>query len=223
MPNTIEKCAECGLRTDFCKKGVIKKYRRRISEKPEKFLIARKFTILLQSIDGDWPHSISKSDSLFMFLSRLRFGLSIAKILHLFQLKKNTIYVGLTHLSRGEIQIKYTSELSQKLLQVNEENIITVWDATYVYIEKSSNYSFQKKSFSSHKGRNLVKIMLLCDIYVVDRGFRDCMEFLKELGMDVFMPLFLNVGKQHITKESNESRIITKNRKKKENAKFAKF
>lgn len=174
----------------------------------------------------------------------------------------------------GEIQIKYTSELSKKLFQVAEENIITVWDATYVYIEKSSNYSFQKKSFSSHKGlffdfkipqiinynifykgRNLVKIMLLVttkghiiacfgpyladgknndarilihqfsknkddfsnffkqsDIFVVDRGFRDCVEFLKDLGMDVFMPHFLYVGKQHTTKESNESRIITKNR-----------
>ncbi|RNA39743.1 hypothetical protein BpHYR1_018807 [Brachionus plicatilis] len=33
MPKTIEKCAECGLRTDFCKRGVIKKYRRRIKRK----------------------------------------------------------------------------------------------------------------------------------------------------------------------------------------------
>ncbi|RNA10354.1 hypothetical protein BpHYR1_036333 [Brachionus plicatilis] len=33
MPKTIEKCDECGLRTDFCKKGVIKKYRRRITRK----------------------------------------------------------------------------------------------------------------------------------------------------------------------------------------------
>ena len=42
MPKTIDKCAECGLRTDFCKKGVIKKYRRRISEKLKKYFIARK-------------------------------------------------------------------------------------------------------------------------------------------------------------------------------------
>ena len=50
-----------------------------------------------------------------------------------------------------------------------------------------------------------------CDIFVVDRGFRDCVEFLKKLGMDVFKPHFLYVGKQHNIKESNESRI-TKNR-----------
>lgn len=53
---------------------------------------------------------------------------------------------------KGEIKIKHTTELSQKLLSCEEENLITVWDATYVYIEKSSNYNFQKKSFSVYKG-----------------------------------------------------------------------
>lgn len=38
------------------------------------------FSILLQSIDGDWPYSISKRDSLFMFLARLRLGIKKDKI-----------------------------------------------------------------------------------------------------------------------------------------------
>ncbi|RNA39738.1 vacuolar sorting-associated 13c [Brachionus plicatilis] len=126
------------------------------------------FCILLQSIDGDWPYSISKRDTLFMFLARLRLGLSIAKILYLFQFKKTQYKAvtrlisfirerliknfvpknfGLTHLSRGEIQIKYTSELSKKLLQVKEENIITVWDATYElrFVESENSALVSKK------------------------------------------------------------------------------
>lgn len=50
------------------------------------------------------------------------------------------------------------------------------------------------------------------DIFVVDRGFRDCVEFLEALGIDVFMPNFLYIGKQHTTQEANNSRIVTKNR-----------
>jgi hypothetical protein len=41
--------------------------------------------------------------------------------------------------------------MSKILYGLKEENVVTVWDATYVYIEKSTNYLFQKKSFSMHK------------------------------------------------------------------------
>ncbi|RMZ99792.1 vacuolar sorting-associated 13c, partial [Brachionus plicatilis] len=130
------------------------------------------FGILLRTIECNWPYQISKSDSLFMYLARLRLGLSIKKILHLFEFEQTQystitrmisiirerllecfvpLNIGLNHVSRGEIKIKHTTELSQKLLSCEEENLITVWDATYVYIEKSSNYNFQKKSFSVYK------------------------------------------------------------------------
>lgn len=103
-------------------------------------------------------------------------------------------------------------------------------DGTYVYIEKSSNYSYQKKTYSLHKYRNLVKAFLIVccdghiidvlgpypattsdanilihefnepnaplrqyfkegDVFILDRGFRDCIPLLKSLNYSVYYPL----------------------------------
>lgn len=52
-----------------------------------------------------------------------------------------------------------TTPLSQKLYNAAESAVVT-FDATYVFTIKSSNYEFQKKSYSVQFGRNLVKFML---------------------------------------------------------------
>ncbi len=139
------------------------------------------------------------------------------------------------------------------MLGLDDSAIVVIWDATYVYIQKSSNYNFQRCSFSMHKGRNLVKMMIVVsstghivecygpyftnggnndasiiidqfeqhkintknffkenDAFVVDRGFRDCVDFLAELGFNVYMPNFLYNGSQHSDMEANNSRLITK-------------
>lgn len=47
------------------------------------------------------------------------------------------------------------------------------------------------------------------DILIVDRGFRDAVDFLEE-GFNVKMPFYLKKGsKQHSTEEANLSRLIT--------------
>ena len=49
------------------------------------------------------------------------------------------------------------------------------------------------------------------DLFVVDRGFRDAVDFLEEAGFRVQMPCYLSKGtKQHSTKEANTSRLVTK-------------
>ena len=51
------------------------------------------------------------------------------------------------------------------------------------------------------------------DILVLDRGYRDVVDYIKSLGFDVAMPHYLKKGaKQHTTLESNESRMVTKAR-----------
>lgn len=45
---------------------------------------------------------------------------------------------------------------------------------------------------------------------MVDRGFRDSVGVMQSLGLDVFMPPFLNQRRQLSTEESNQSRCITK-------------
>lgn len=49
------------------------------------------------------------------------------------------------------------------------------------------------------------------DAFVVDRGFRDAVDFLEEAGFHVKIPCYLPKGaKQHSTEEANMSRLITK-------------
>ena len=49
------------------------------------------------------------------------------------------------------------------------------------------------------------------DLFIVDRGFRDCKEFLKELGFFVEMPALMNKKeKQLSTLLANKTRIVTK-------------
>ncbi|VDI08019.1 Hypothetical predicted protein [Mytilus galloprovincialis] len=49
------------------------------------------------------------------------------------------------------------------------------------------------------------------DILIVDRGFRDSLDLLNELGIKSEMPSFLGRGeKQHSVEESNTTRLVTK-------------
>jgi len=188
---------------------------------------------------------VTLKDSLFFYLARLRLGLSIKKLVALIPIcTKSQAYrlvekirviliekfvnkhLGFDHITRGEINIRHTTTLSKELFDSNEESVILVWDGTYVYIEKSSNYSFGKHTYSQHKNLHLLKMMMCTtttgyivetfgpylanganndanimkdifddenhirkffkmeDIFIVDRGFRDSLDFLNSLGVE---------------------------------------
>lgn len=49
------------------------------------------------------------------------------------------------------------------------------------------------------------------DIFIVDRGFRDALPLLEDLGIQAEMPRFLEKGqKQMSTSDANKSRLVTK-------------
>ena len=49
------------------------------------------------------------------------------------------------------------------------------------------------------------------DIFIVDRGFRDALPLLEDLGIQAEMPRFLEKGqKQMSTSDANMSRLVTK-------------
>lgn len=49
------------------------------------------------------------------------------------------------------------------------------------------------------------------DIFIVDRGFRDALPLLDDLGIQAEMPKFLEAGqKQMSTEDANMSRLVTK-------------
>lgn len=163
--------------------------------------------------------------------------------------------VGFNHIKRLDIIQKHTRTLAQTLLcSVAESPAILVLDGTYIYIQKSNQFQFQRKSYSMHKHRPLLNAMVVVsttgyivsilgpyysdcknndsailkhmiwnnveeikkwiqedDIFVVDRGFRDSLDMLENIGMKAKMPHFLSKGqKQHSTSEANATRLVTK-------------
>lgn len=143
-------------------------------------LTIRQFFNLFNSIKEKWQHSFNLKNILFLYLVRLRHGISISKTINIFPLlNERTIYdqfkklriflvnnfvasnLGINNITREEMNTKYTKSISKKLYNADDDSIVTVWDGTYVYIEKSSNYKFQKETYSLHKGRNLVKMMMV--------------------------------------------------------------
>ncbi|KOB71319.1 Vacuolar protein sorting-associated protein 13C [Operophtera brumata] len=54
-------------------------------------------------------------------------------------------------------------------MKVGAEEAIVICDATYIFIQKSSNFSFQKDTYSLHKYRNLLKpfLFVTCDGHIV--------------------------------------------------------
>uniref|UniRef100_K1RG30 Uncharacterized protein n=1 Tax=Magallana gigas TaxID=29159 RepID=K1RG30_MAGGI len=72
--------------------------------------------------------------------------------------------LGFGHISREDVIAKHTRLLAQELFSSGLAKSIPallVLDGTYIYIQKSTNFSFSRRSFSLHKHRPLVKPMMV--------------------------------------------------------------
>jgi len=69
-------------------------------------------------------------------------------------------------LSREKV-LENTSGMAKALFGNDDNPVITIWDGTYIYIQKSSDYTLQRQTYSSHKFRNLMKPM----VAVTTNGF----------------------------------------------------
>ncbi|XP_048755757.2 uncharacterized protein LOC125666612 [Ostrea edulis] len=142
--------------------------------------------------------------------------------------------LGFAHITREEVINGHTRHLAQTLFGNIEKNqAILVLDGTYIYTAKSNNFHYQRRSYSMHKRRPLVKPMVIVtttgyfvsilgpyladsknndasilhhiiktnaenirswvsedDIFIVDRGFRDALPLLADLGIQAEMPFF---------------------------------
>ena len=79
-------------------------------------------------------------------------------------------YLGLDHLTREDTVARNLSIPSHIFGGNQNENGIFVMDGTYLYVQKSANFLFQRKTYSLHKFRNLVKpFLVVCtDGYIID-------------------------------------------------------
>jgi hypothetical protein len=109
------------------------------------------------------------------FLFRLKNGISLNLIATIFKLRsfqtvgrminetrkcKTKDFVleklGLVNMDRTDLINTETTWMARKILNPGD-NLITIWDGTYAYCQKSSNYYMQKQLYSLQKKRHLVK------------------------------------------------------------------
>lgn len=115
-------------------------------------------------------------DALYMYLMKMRTGLPHEDIGNTFGLSKMTvgrrIKVARTSLEtdfamkyvnfvpKREDLISQSTTLCQTLFDQNGNKAILICDGTYIYINKSRNYEFQKVTYTDQKKRNFIKVMM---------------------------------------------------------------
>ena len=70
-------------------------------------------------------------------------------------------YLGFSHISRQDVIDLHTRPLATRLLADQAGRAILILDGTYIYFQKSANNLLQQRTFSLHKGKPLVKLMLV--------------------------------------------------------------
>lgn len=150
------------------------------------------FEQLLNEIPAISERVKSPKRSLAMFLMKLRTGDSNERIASLFNVASSTVFNNLNIVRQcfdeQFIQL-HLGTITLCIQQVAQYNLIipnglfgnpnmdpefmpaiVICDGTYIYIQKSSNYLYQKQTYSLHKFRNLVKPFLLvcCNGYILD-------------------------------------------------------
>jgi hypothetical protein len=69
--------------------------------------------------------------------------------------------LGFGHISRESIIADHTRPLAQQLFGQWLNKAILVLDGTYIYTQKSKNFSFSRQSYSMYKHRPLIKPMMI--------------------------------------------------------------
>ena len=118
--------------------------------------------------------------ALAVFLVKLRLGLSnrvlacllqlnckrtFSRICHQMQtaLTKEFVpkYLRFRHMDRSTVLSQHQLVIAPELLIDGPNQVVLIADGTYMYCEKSSSNEFQRRTYSSHKHRHLVKPMII--------------------------------------------------------------
>ena len=125
--------------------------------------------------------SRSTRTCLAVFLSKLRTGLPNSILSSIFSLTTSQIqriipavrtalmesfvprHLGFQHISHQEFCEKHITPMARPLFTStgNNNEAVLVLDGTYIYIQKSSDYDLQRKCYSLHKNRPLIKPMMV--------------------------------------------------------------
>lgn len=77
---------------------------------------------------------------------------------------------GFKNVTRAVLSQHTTPQSRVLFCNANEDQVITIWDGTYLFCQKSGNFRFQRDTYSMQKKRNLVKPMVCVapDGFIID-------------------------------------------------------
>ncbi|CAF1625042.1 unnamed protein product [Rotaria magnacalcarata] len=118
--------------------------------------------------------------ALAIYLTKLRQGISNSVLATIFRLgdkrlvshilqqvrqhlKSNFVsqHLGFIDITREEVLTHHQTTIANKLLTSQSDQVCVAIDGTYMYIQKSSNNTFQRRTYSMHKHHNLLKPMII--------------------------------------------------------------
>ena len=70
-------------------------------------------------------------------------------------------HLGFRHIDRNAVLREHQTMIATRLMTERDDQIIIVTDGTYLFVQKSNNNHFQRRSYSMHKHRNLIKPMII--------------------------------------------------------------
>lgn len=180
----MRRALERGPRLDFNTRGSL-------SNEEMHFWTGRngeQFDAILDQVPSLSERCKEPRTALGIYLTKLRTGDSDERLATLFNVSRRKLerllaivreclaneyvilHLGLDHINRNEVLERNLT--IPKALFGNEENdkVILIYDGTYIYINKSSNFLFQRQSYSLHKFQNLLKpFLIVCtDGYILD-------------------------------------------------------
>ncbi|CAH2109131.1 unnamed protein product [Euphydryas editha] len=146
------------------------------------------FNELLDQVPSLRRGSNTPRTDLGIYLSKIRTGEPSIRLSTVFNKSRQTIdrkinftrrylfndfvplHLGFDHITRSEV-IERNRVLPNHIFGIGETpKAILICDGLYIFIQKSSNFLFQRNSYSLHKYQNLIKpFMIVCgDGYIID-------------------------------------------------------
>ncbi|CAF4251825.1 unnamed protein product [Rotaria socialis] len=105
------------------------------------------------------------SNRVFTSLFHLKNKRSVSHTIHSARLtlRKNFThhYTGLQHVDRQTVIDHHQTSIASELFITTPDQLCILMDDTYIYIQKSSNNEMQRRTYSLHKHRHLVKPMMI--------------------------------------------------------------
>lgn len=140
---------------------------------------SQQFRIILQQTPSLSRRSKKPRTALGIYMTKLRTGEPNQRLSTLFNISRSSLerylvlarkclikdyvgrHLGLNHITRDELLARNLT--IPKTLFGDDENskLILIFDGTYIYIQKSSNFLFQRETYSAHKFKNLLKPFLI--------------------------------------------------------------